>query len=383
MYHGESRVSHINCFLSILHPSMPKVNKGLHWSLCVVVNPGAITTHLTNIKNYQGPLDDNLLDTPFPCLLFLDALKMHNMKTVGKHIRKWLNAEWARLNPNEAVENFTPFSPSTMLMTSPQVPRQTNSFDCGVFVCRYGYGLLRIRSRTFSYRQAGITELTKEILRSHRPLFPECITDDEVFNFDMDDIHRIREELKELITRLSKIYVPIQQSRDRKEKEERLARKRAKRQAPGEEYKENTNAQTKTSNSCTEVAAVADSDDSTPSVGATANAIATLAISQPADPPSQWSDASPMDIESEASMNATATKTSGMAVLEVNRASPTDAMRVDEEKVQEVSKLPLANSMESNDGDPLGRPSDQRLPIPCSFTDDGLDNNLDGEYEDL
>lgn len=372
----------------------PKVNKGLHWSLCVVVNPGAIKSHLKNLKENLGLLDESLLDSPFPCLLFLDALKMHNMTTVGKHIRKWLNAEWGRLNPDEAIENATPFLTRTMLITSPQVPRQTNSFDCGVFVCRYGYGLIRIRSRIFSYREAGITELTKDLGRSHRPLFPKCITDDEVFDFNMDDIHRIREELKELIQRLSKIYLPLQQERDRKEKEERLARKRAKLKTPAEEFKENMNAQTQTSNYSSAMVAVeqtdrsgAESEDSSPSLGATASAIATLAISQPADALHQLNDA--MDIESESSTNAvgaifssSSEPANGLldALSEANRAAPTDALMVEETEVQVLSKRTRDSPKDSILGYPLGKPSVQRVPIP-SFTDDGLEDKSDGECD--
>ena len=148
----------LNAILFLLCISK-KVNKGLHWSLCVVVNPGAITSHLENLKERLGPLEESVLDSPFPCLLFLDALKMHNMKTVGRHIRKWLNAEWTRFYPAGEKGNNTPFNVKTMLITSPQVPRQTNFFDCGVFVCRYCYGLLCIRARTFSYREAGIKNL--------------------------------------------------------------------------------------------------------------------------------------------------------------------------------------------------------------------------------
>ena len=324
---------------------------------------------------------------------------MHNMTTVGKHIRKWLNAEWGRLNPDEAIENASPFLARTMIITSPQVPRQTNSFDCGVFVCRYGYGLIRIRSRIFSYREAGITELTKDLWRSHRSLFPKCITDDEVFDFNMDDIHRIREEMKELIQRLSRIYLPLQQERDRKEKEERLTRKLAKLKAPAEEFKENRNEQTRTSNSSFAVVAAvqtdrsgAESEGSSPSVGATTSAIATLAISQLEDAPYHNNDASPMDIESEASTNAVGTITSSRvepaegssgASSETNRAAPTDSLTVEGKiKMQVVSKRNPNGSKDSNVAYPRGRPSAQRIPIP-SFTGDGLGNESDGEYENI
>jgi len=189
----------------------------------------------------MGALDDDEQNSPFPCLLFLDSLKMHNMQTVGKKVRAWLNSEWARLNP-ESIPGPGPFKQSTMIITSPEVPRQLNAYDCGVFVCRYAYGFLRIRSRPFSYRDAGIAEWTKQMHmhKNHKSLFKKSITRNDAFDFGMEDIDRIREEMKELIKRLSCIYIPFQEEQERQKKEDRKARKLAKQKA--DELKENTEA---------------------------------------------------------------------------------------------------------------------------------------------
>lgn len=166
---------------------------------------------------------------------------MHNMQNVGNIVRSWLNSEWKRLNPEST--RLKPFIKKSMVITSPVVPRQLNAYDCGVFVCRYAYGFLCIRSKTFSYRDAGIAEVTNEMHRSHKSLFRKSITEDKAFVFGMEDIDRIREEMKTLIKRLSNIYIPFQQEQDRQKKEDRKARKLAKQKAD-EELKENTEADT-------------------------------------------------------------------------------------------------------------------------------------------
>lgn len=66
------------------------INESLHWSLCVVVNPGAIT-------NEYVDEDDQSDDQTFPCILFLDSLKAHRKARVANKVRNWLNHEAKRL----------------------------------------------------------------------------------------------------------------------------------------------------------------------------------------------------------------------------------------------------------------------------------------------
>ena len=68
------------------------INQSLHWSLCVVVNPGAII----NASNDEGSSDD-----PIACMIFLDSLKAHRKAWVRTQVMKWLNAEWTRLKKEE------------------------------------------------------------------------------------------------------------------------------------------------------------------------------------------------------------------------------------------------------------------------------------------
>lgn len=101
------------------------VNKMLHWSLAVIVNPGAIESHrdLMGIEDgkvgeqsFERPED---LEKPCPVFLFFDSLQCHPKKTVAKKLRDWLNAEWARRE--EPVQNDAkgPFDVKSMKIICP------------------------------------------------------------------------------------------------------------------------------------------------------------------------------------------------------------------------------------------------------------------------
>jgi len=88
------------------------------------------------------------------------------------------------------------------------VPLQNNSYDCGVFVCRYAYAIYELRHRNFTYGDAGMyCEEGETNLGDSRRAFRTLISDGAEFDFDMKDIARFREEFKTLIERLSVVYM--------------------------------------------------------------------------------------------------------------------------------------------------------------------------------
>ena len=84
------------------------INKTLHWSLCVVVNPGAIIPSVDDGNNSN----DRLL----PCILFFDSLNMHRKNKVHTKVLKWLNSEWKRTNKT----NGEPFCKVACKIYDPQ-----------------------------------------------------------------------------------------------------------------------------------------------------------------------------------------------------------------------------------------------------------------------
>ena len=56
------------------------IQQGIHWSLCVVINPGKIKNNANS-----NPEDE------ISYILLLDSLKLHGKLNILKNIRRWLN----------------------------------------------------------------------------------------------------------------------------------------------------------------------------------------------------------------------------------------------------------------------------------------------------
>jgi sentrin-specific protease 7 len=97
------------------------INKSLHWSLCVVINAGAIIEHNKWAGNGFEEEKGFNEDTPFPCILFLDSLEAHQKAQVGSNIIEWLNAEWKRLQKSDDLA-LAPFTANerSMIVSSPK-----------------------------------------------------------------------------------------------------------------------------------------------------------------------------------------------------------------------------------------------------------------------
>jgi Ulp1 family protease len=80
-----------------------------HWSLCVVVNPGA----------RSEPASPDALAS---FIIFLDPKKggWHDQKLVRKNVMAWLNAEWRRLkDESKTATRCGPFTNATMHFLTP------------------------------------------------------------------------------------------------------------------------------------------------------------------------------------------------------------------------------------------------------------------------
>lgn len=129
----------------------------------------------------------------FYSLLLLDSYDLHlkRMNGFAAHIYKWLNYE---LQNNRDGDVFSTFSRNTMPVLAPDIPKQDNAYDCGVFVCRYAYNLLQMRDECFSR-----SDLNEECTT--------LITSNVLFDFTMNDIARIRSEFKDLIDKLGEVWL--------------------------------------------------------------------------------------------------------------------------------------------------------------------------------
>lgn len=133
---------------------------------------------------------------------------MHRKKRIASDIYKWLNFEWNRLEKGN-VNGDSPrvFRTQTMPLLTPKIPYQDNGCDCGVFVCRYAYNLFQMRSN-YIFSQYDLSTRCKKLFQGYNPLF----------EFGMEDIARIREEMKSLINNLSTSYLRMKKLEKGKKK---------------------------------------------------------------------------------------------------------------------------------------------------------------------
>ena len=179
------------------------INYSLHWSLCAVVRPlqwlirnyckDAIELR-ESMEEMKSASEDDSSSNDDGCLLFLDSLNMHDMKTVHRDVSNYLSNEWKskhlkRIDQYKATSTSSTAegaaaaaaaaaqngSPSTSgIYSSSQrraidailadkvnlndgenifkeircvkckVPIQENGFDCGVFVIKFVETLLEV-----------------------------------------------------------------------------------------------------------------------------------------------------------------------------------------------------------------------------------------------
>ncbi len=183
------------------------IHKNLHWSLMVIVN-ACLVDHF----------DESNAAFEVPCMLHLDGLSLHGGKEIADNLRLWLNSEWKK-NKTSSVNVFTTLTmdsfsltgerhleikfgnySSTIMTTSNLfflhlVPKQTNSFDCGVYLCQFALSMYSHHFHLFTYESMyHVTPVLNNIIQSPS------------FQLSSTDITILRGEMGELLDKLSIIY---------------------------------------------------------------------------------------------------------------------------------------------------------------------------------
>ncbi|TDH71378.1 hypothetical protein CCR75_002714 [Bremia lactucae] len=169
------------------------INDSFHWSIAVFCNPGsAIIKKRRLARNHHETVSSirkevvNLVDSNVkpegacgtvdgdtaelleevleckqerlanpPCLLFLDSLRCHRKKKFTKLLRHYLECEWKaryassaesgsthddRFDKDEATVTF--FDSESIRLLEPNIPLQSNSSDCGVYLLMYAASIV-------------------------------------------------------------------------------------------------------------------------------------------------------------------------------------------------------------------------------------------------
>ncbi|CAK4141064.1 unnamed protein product [Aphanomyces euteiches] len=110
------------------------INESCHWSLAVICNPGALA------KPFVDDPRTTEASEKTSCILFFDSLRCHNETKIVSNLRSYLEKEFeSRYNADGMVH----FDASQAILVEPEVPRQSNSCDCGVFVLLYALELIK------------------------------------------------------------------------------------------------------------------------------------------------------------------------------------------------------------------------------------------------
>ena len=148
----------------------------------------------------EGETGGEVLDQPFPCLLLFDSLDGHDLREVARRVRGWLNYEWEKLHEGDSGC----FSEKSMIAAVPPVPKQVNGYDCAIYMCRYTYGVLNMVKRQkakFTYKDAGLTNVSDK-MHLLKEVFGNFLSESKQFDFDHEDIARMRAEMEKLVTNL-------------------------------------------------------------------------------------------------------------------------------------------------------------------------------------
>ncbi|KAH8053998.1 hypothetical protein JL722_9163 [Aureococcus anophagefferens] len=125
------------------------VNEHLHWSLAVVVNPGKKPSRRTprapkpkpkkgdvieidSDSDGDGDDADATPDPSEPYILAMDSLRSHDKGRIAEYLRAFLKCAWADRHASRDLDGR--FEAETMPIFAPDLPKQRNSFDCGVYL---------------------------------------------------------------------------------------------------------------------------------------------------------------------------------------------------------------------------------------------------------
>jgi Ulp1 family protease len=139
------------------------IHKNQHWSLMVIVN--------AYLVDHFDELD---AASEFPCMLHLDRLSLHDRKEIADKLRLWLNAAWKK-NKTSSFNLFTTITMDSFSLTGEHylhikfdnyfftimttsnlfflhlVQKQTNSFDCSVYLCQFALSMYSHHFHLFTY----------------------------------------------------------------------------------------------------------------------------------------------------------------------------------------------------------------------------------------
>jgi len=160
-----------------------------HWSLVAVFNPSLI-------KQTSKRWGDASYTNEVCCMVHLDPLgneTLHDGKDIAWAIRTVLNSEWDRHHNTTLDRTSRPFTHRCLPLITPKVVGQDNSFDCGVFTCRYAFNCIQLLKKPLK-----MSDLHNKLTH--------YVSEDPLFGFSGEDITRMRVEIHNMLRSITEQY---------------------------------------------------------------------------------------------------------------------------------------------------------------------------------
>lgn len=127
--HGSKRVEIWNCNKDLFQKEIIfiPINLDYHWLICVIINPN------NNYNKFQPrPIK--------PQIMVLDSADVYNKTIIANNICNWIKDEWRYLNNSLPLPKR--YYPTTIPTTVLIIPKQTNGYNCSVYICKYVQDIL-------------------------------------------------------------------------------------------------------------------------------------------------------------------------------------------------------------------------------------------------
>lgn len=126
---------------------------------------------------------------PAPVIILFDSLRVHRTGTITNRIRNYLEREWTHRNMESGIDTVE-FNAYTIPSLIPDVPRQRNNCDCGIFALSYAEHFLKAFEKSSLVTWKSVANRLKPHVDSSW--------------FRESDITRKRREILELFQRASR-----------------------------------------------------------------------------------------------------------------------------------------------------------------------------------
>ncbi|KAH7491459.1 hypothetical protein KRP22_003067 [Phytophthora ramorum] len=160
------------------------INKDVHWSLAIILNPGLAGSELCNE------------DDAFSCIAVLDPLgSYHRKAAIIRNLRAFLRMEWENSrgrSGDDEMESASEYGIDRVLTMNVKAPLQENSYDCGVYVLKFAEVILK-------------NCLELGLLAENGGVISKDVTDDDLdalitsSAFSAEDIRATRKQIRQYI----------------------------------------------------------------------------------------------------------------------------------------------------------------------------------------